>query len=55
MQLEFNLKLSISDKNFNEQLDQAAAERARLHEEQLARAAEEHAQVREAQSWSCRG
>lgn len=46
MQLEFNLKLSISDKNFNEQLDQAAAERARLHEEQLARAAEEHAQVR---------
>lgn len=46
MQLEFNLKLSISDRNFNEQLDQAAAERARLHEEQLARAAEEHAQVR---------
>ncbi|KAF2995877.1 hypothetical protein E8E13_004290 [Curvularia kusanoi] len=46
MQLEFNLKLSISDKNFNEQLDQAAAERARLHEEQLARAAEEHAKVR---------
>ena len=46
MQLEFNLKLSISDRNFNEQLDQAAAERARLHEEQLARAAEEHANVR---------
>ncbi|KAJ4989999.1 GLE1-like protein [Stagonosporopsis vannaccii] len=46
MQLEFNLKLSISDRNFNEQLDQAAAERARLHEEQLARAAEEHAKVR---------
>lgn len=45
MQLEFNLKLSISDQNFNEQLDQAAAERARLHEEQLARAAEEHAKV----------
>lgn len=45
MQLEFNLKLSISDRNFNEQLDQAAAERARLHEEQLARAAEEHAKV----------
>lgn len=46
MQLEFNLKLSISDRNFNNQLDQAAAERARLHEEQLARAAEEHAKVR---------
>ncbi|KAH6615259.1 hypothetical protein C7974DRAFT_320194 [Boeremia exigua] len=46
MQLEFNLKLSISDRNFNDQLDQAAAERARLHEEQLAQAAEEHAKVR---------
>lgn len=45
MQMEFNLKLSISDRNFNEQLDQAAAERARLHEEKLARAAEEHAKV----------
>lgn len=45
MQLEFNLRLSISDRNFNEQLDEAAADRARLHEEQLARAAEEHAKV----------
>lgn len=45
MQLEFNLRLSISDRNFNEQLDEAAAERARLHEEQLAQAAEEHAKV----------
>ncbi|KAL1604545.1 hypothetical protein SLS59_003740 [Nothophoma quercina] len=45
MQLEYSLKLSISDRNFNEQLDQADAERARLHEEQLARAAEEHAKV----------
>ncbi|KAJ4380836.1 hypothetical protein N0V86_004198 [Didymella sp. IMI 355093] len=46
MQLEFNLRLSISDRNFNDQLDEAAAERARLHEDQLTRAAEEHAKVR---------
>jgi nucleoporin GLE1 len=45
MQLEFNLRLSISDRDFNDRLDQAAAERARLHEEQLARAAEEHKKV----------
>jgi nucleoporin GLE1 len=45
MALEFNLRLSISDRNFNERLDQAAAERAKLHEEQLARAAEEHRKV----------
>ncbi|KAH5552883.1 hypothetical protein HBI25_177910 [Parastagonospora nodorum] len=43
--IEFNLRLSISDRDFNERLDQAAAERARLHEEQLARAAEEHKRV----------
>jgi nucleoporin GLE1 len=45
MQLEFNLRLSISDRDFNDRLDQAAAERARLHEEQLARAADEHKKV----------
>jgi nucleoporin GLE1 len=43
--LEFNLRLSISDRNFNEQLDQAAAERAKLHDEQISRAAEEHWKV----------
>jgi nucleoporin GLE1 len=43
--IEFNLRLSISDRDFNEKLDQAAAERARLHEEQLARAAEAHRKV----------
>lgn len=43
--IEFNLRLSLSDRDFNERLDQAAAERARLHEEQLARAAEEHRKV----------
>ncbi|KAH7095643.1 hypothetical protein FB567DRAFT_513046 [Paraphoma chrysanthemicola] len=43
--IEFNLRLSISDRDFNERLDQAAAERAKLHEEQLARAAEEHQRV----------
>jgi nucleoporin GLE1 len=45
--IEFNLRLSLSDRDFNERLDQAAAERARLHEEQLARAAEEHRKVLE--------
>jgi nucleoporin GLE1 len=43
--IEFNLRLSISDRDFNERLDQAAAERAKLHEEQLNRAAEEHRKV----------
>jgi nucleoporin GLE1 len=43
--LEFNLRLSLSDRNFNEQLDQAAAERAKLHDEQISRAAEEHWKV----------
>jgi nucleoporin GLE1 len=43
--IEFNLRLSISDRDFNEKLDQAAAERAKLHEEQLARAAEAHRKV----------
>ncbi|CAO2650488.1 Nn.00g017800.m01.CDS01 [Neocucurbitaria sp. VM-36] len=46
MALEFNLRLSISDRDFNDKLDQAAAERAKLHAEQLARAAEEHERVR---------
>ncbi|KAJ4367423.1 hypothetical protein N0V83_007005 [Neocucurbitaria cava] len=45
MALEFNLRLSISDRDFNEKLDQAAAERAKLHSEQLTRAAEEHKRV----------
>lgn len=43
--LEFNLRLSISDREFNEKLDQAAAERARQHAQQLAYAAEEHERV----------
>ncbi|KAF1840894.1 uncharacterized protein K460DRAFT_321492 [Cucurbitaria berberidis CBS 394.84] len=46
MALEFNLRLSMSDRDFNEKLDQAAAERAKLHAEQLARATEEHERVR---------
>jgi nucleoporin GLE1 len=45
MAVEFDLRLSISDRDFNERLDQAAAERAKLHEQQLARAAEEHSKV----------
>jgi nucleoporin GLE1 len=45
MALEFNLRLSISDRDFNEKLDQAAAERAKLHAQQLAQAAEEHRRV----------
>ncbi|KAF2131698.1 hypothetical protein P153DRAFT_365269 [Dothidotthia symphoricarpi CBS 119687] len=43
--LEFNLRLSISDRDFNARLDQAAAERAKVHEEQLAKAAHEHQRV----------
>jgi nucleoporin GLE1 len=43
--LEFNLRLSISDANFNEKLDQASAERAKQHAQQLAYAAEEHGRV----------
>ncbi|KAH8731055.1 hypothetical protein GQ44DRAFT_604989 [Phaeosphaeriaceae sp. PMI808] len=43
--IEFNLLLSISDRAFEERLDQAAAERAKLHSEQLHRAAEEHRRV----------
>ncbi|XP_014559326.1 hypothetical protein COCVIDRAFT_24359 [Bipolaris victoriae FI3] len=43
--LEFNLRLSISDSQFNEKLDQDAAERAKRHAEQLAYAAEEHERV----------
>ena len=43
--IEFNLKLNLSDRDFNERLDQAAAERAKLHENQLAWAAEEHRKV----------
>ena len=34
--LEFNLQLSISGSQFNEKLDQDAAERAKRHAEQLA-------------------
>ncbi|USP74374.1 uncharacterized protein yc1106_01648 [Curvularia clavata] len=43
--LEFNLRLSISDSQFNEKLDQDAAQRAKRHAEQLAYAAEEHERV----------
>lgn len=42
---EFHLRLSLSDRDFNEQLDRAAADRARHHEAQLTRAAEEHNKV----------
>ncbi|KAL5113942.1 hypothetical protein ACEQ8H_008160 [Pleosporales sp. CAS-2024a] len=45
MEVEFNLLLAISDRDFNERLDQAAAERAKLHAQQLARAAEQHSKV----------
>ncbi|KAF1939532.1 hypothetical protein EJ02DRAFT_468052 [Clathrospora elynae] len=45
LSLEFNLRLSISDRDFNEKLDQAAAERAKQHAQQLAQAAEEHKRV----------
>ncbi|KAA8625486.1 rna export mediator gle1 [Pyrenophora tritici-repentis] len=43
--LEFNLRLSISDREFNEKLDKAAAVRAEQHQQQLAYAAEEHERV----------
>ncbi|CAN9159051.1 unnamed protein product [Alternaria alternata] len=43
--LEFNLRLSISDREFNEKLDKAAEERAKHHAQQLAWAAEEHERV----------
>ncbi|KAF1837613.1 GLE1-domain-containing protein [Decorospora gaudefroyi] len=43
--LEFNLRLSLSDREFNEKLDAAAAERAKQHAQQLAYAAEEHERV----------
>lgn len=43
--LEFNLRLSISDREFNEKLDKAAEERAKQHAQQLAYAAEEHERV----------
>lgn len=36
-----------SDRDFNERLDLAAAERAKLHQEELARAAAEHERVRQ--------
>ncbi|KAF2832908.1 hypothetical protein CC86DRAFT_1841 [Ophiobolus disseminans] len=43
--IEFNLKLNVSDRNFNEQLDQADAVRAKKHERDLAIAQEEHMKV----------
>lgn len=43
--LEFNLKLSISDRNFNDQLDQLDDERAKENANKLAVAQEEHAKV----------
>ena len=45
MALDFNLRLSLSDRDFNDKLDQAAAERAKLHTQQLADAAREHSRV----------
>jgi nucleoporin GLE1 len=47
MQLEFSLMLSRSDREFNERLDQAAAERARIHQAELNKAAQEHQIVQE--------
>jgi nucleoporin GLE1 len=47
MQLEFNLLLSRSDRDFNDRLDQAAAERAKITDEQLAKAAQEHLRIQE--------
>ncbi|KAF1956081.1 hypothetical protein CC80DRAFT_492375 [Byssothecium circinans] len=47
MQLEFNMLLSRSDRDFHDKLDQAAAERARIADEQLAKAAQEHLRVQE--------
>lgn len=47
IQVEFNLMLSRSDRDFNERLDQAAAERAKMHHEQLTKAAHEHQRVQE--------
>lgn len=46
LSVDFNLILSLNDRNLNEKLDLAAAERAKIHAEQLAKAAEEHARVR---------
>ncbi|OAK98818.1 hypothetical protein IQ06DRAFT_295157 [Phaeosphaeriaceae sp. SRC1lsM3a] len=43
--IEFNLRLSLSDRDFNERLDQAAAERAKHHAQQIARATEEHMKI----------
>lgn len=43
--IEFNLRLSLSDRDFNERLDQAAAERAKHHAQQIARATEEHTKI----------
>ncbi len=43
--LEFNIRLSLSDRDFNDRLDQAAAERAKRHSLQLAKAAEQSQRV----------
>lgn len=42
---EFNARLSISDREFYQKLDEDQAERARLHTEQLAHAAEAHRRI----------
>lgn len=42
---EFNARLSISDRDFYQKLDEDQAERARLHTEQLAQAAEAHRRI----------
>ena len=44
---EFSQMLINSDRDFNERLDLATAERAKLHQEELARAAAEHERVRQ--------
>ncbi|KAF2189612.1 hypothetical protein K469DRAFT_44087 [Zopfia rhizophila CBS 207.26] len=45
--LEFSQMLIKSDRDFNERLDLAAAEHAKVHNEQLSKAALEHERVRE--------
>ncbi|KAL6703178.1 hypothetical protein ACN47E_010107 [Coniothyrium glycines] len=42
---EFNARLSISDRDFYQKLDEDQAERAKLHTQQLAQAAEAHRRV----------
>ncbi|KAF2120906.1 hypothetical protein BDV96DRAFT_609960 [Lophiotrema nucula] len=47
MIIEFSQMLIRSDRDFNEKLDQSAAESARIHNDQLSKAALEHVRIRE--------